>query len=243
MTKLLLLLFSGLKFGKIFTTGGTMLISVVAYAFIFGWGYAVGFVLLMFVHEMGHYFAARHRGLNVGAPTFIPFLGAWIELKDQPHSAETEAFVGLGGPLIGTVGALVVYFLARSYDSTLLLAVAYSGFFLNLFNMIPLSPFDGGRITAVLSPRIWFLGVPVLVGLFVWRPSPMLILIALMAAPQLWKAWKYRSDSEEAQTYYAVSGATRLEYATYYIVLLAFLAVMTHDVHEMVQAARAVKGF
>ena len=62
-------------------------------------------------------------------------------------------------------------------------------------------------------------------------------------APQLWKAWKYRSDSEEAQTYYAVSGATRLEYATYYIVLLAFLAVMTHDVHEMVQAARVAKGF
>ena len=87
------------------------------------------------------------------------------------------------------------------------------------------------------------LGVPVLVGLFVWRPSPMLILIALMAAPQLWKAWKYRSDSEEAQTYYAVSGATRLEYATYYIVLLAFLAVMTHDVHDMVQAARVAKGF
>ena len=112
--------------------------------------------------------------------------------------------------------------------------MAYSGFFLNLFNMIPLSPFDGGRITAVLSPRIWFSACRCWSGLFVWRPSPMLVLIALMAAPQLWKAWKYRSDSEEAQTYYAVSGATRLEYATYYIVLLAFLAVMTHDVHDMV---------
>ena len=242
MTKLLLLLFSGAKLGKLFTTGGTMLISVVAYAWIFGWGYAVGFVALMFVHEMGHYIAAKHRGLDVGAPTFIPFIGAWVELKDQPHSAETEAFVGLGGPLLGTIGALVCYFLARSYDSTLLLAVSYSGFFLNLFNLIPLSPFDGGRITAVLSPRIWFAGVPVLIGLFFYRPSPMLILIAILAAPQLMKAWKYRSDSEEAQTYYAVSGSTKLEYATYYIVLLAFLAVMTRDVHEMVQAARAVKG-
>jgi len=143
---------------------------------------------------------------------------------------------------LGTIGALVCYFLARSYDSTLLLAVSYSGFFLNLFNLIPMSPFDGGRITAVLSPRIWFAGVPVLIALFFYRPSPMLILIAILAAPQLMKAWKYRSDSEEAQTYYAVSGSTKLEYATYYIVLLAFLAVMTHDVHEMVQAARAVKG-
>ena len=242
MTKLLLLLFSGLKFGKIFTTAGTMLISVVAYAFIFGWGYAVGFVALIFVHEMGHYFAARHRGLDVGAPTFIPFVGAWVMLKDLPHNAETEAFVGLGGPLIGTVGALVVYFLARSYDSTLLLAISYSGFFLNLFNMIPLSPFDGGRITAVLSPRIWFLGVPVLLGLFVWRPSPMLILIALMAAPQLWKAWQYRSDSEEAQTYYAVPTAKKWEYGLIYLVLAAFLALMTHDVHEMLQGLRSARG-
>jgi Zn-dependent protease len=242
VTKLFLLLFSGLKFGKIFTTGGTMLISVVVYAWIFGWGYAVGFVALLFVHEMGHYVAARHRGLDVGAPTFIPFIGAWVQLKDMPHDAETEAFVGLGGPLIGTVGALVVYFLARRYDSTLLLAVSYSGFFLNLFNLIPLSPFDGGRITAVLSPRIWFAGVPVLLALFAYRPSPMLILIAIMAAPQLMKAWKYRSDSEEAQTYYAVSGSTKFEYAVYYIVLLGFLALMSHDVHEMVQTARRLQS-
>ena len=62
-----------------------------AYALVFGWWYAVGFVLLIFVHEMGHYLAARQRGLDVGAPTFIPFVGAWIELKDMPHDVETEA--------------------------------------------------------------------------------------------------------------------------------------------------------
>lgn len=157
----------------------------------------------------------------------------------MPHNAETEAYVGLGGPLVGTVGALVCYFLARNYDVTWLLAVAYSGFFLNLFNMIPLSPFDGGRITAVLSPRIWLLGVPVLGALFIYRPSPMLILIAIMAAPQVWKAIKYRSDSEEAATYYAVPAGTKFEYGFYYIALLGFLAVMTHDVHEMLGALRA----
>ncbi|MEO7887731.1 MAG: site-2 protease family protein, partial [Polaromonas sp.] len=154
MTKLLLLLFTGAKFGKLLLTGGSMLISVFAYALLFGWRYAVGFVALLFVHEMGHYIAARQRGLNVGAPTFIPFVGAWVELKDMPHDAETEAYVGLGGPLLGTIGALACYFIARDQDSNLLLAIAYSGFFLNLFNLIPLSPFDGGRITAVLSPRI-----------------------------------------------------------------------------------------
>lgn len=218
-----------------------MLISVFAYALIFGWRYAVGFVLLLFTHEMGHYIAARKRGLAVGAPTFIPFVGAWVQLKDVPHDAETEAFVGLGGPLLGTLAALLCYFVARDQNSNLLLAIAYSGFFLNLFNLIPLSPFDGGRITAVLSPRIWFLGVPVLVALFFWRPSPMLILMAILAAPQLIKALRYRSDSEEAQTYYAVSATTRLEYGLYYLALAIFLAVMTHDVHEMLRGVNSTR--
>jgi len=242
MTKLLLLLLSGAKFGKLLTTGGTMLISLVVYAFVFGWKYAAGFILLLFVHEMGHYIAARQRGLDVGAPTFIPFVGAWISLKDLPHDAETEAHVGLGGPLLGSVGALAVYFLARQTDATWMLAVAYSGFFLNLFNLIPLSPFDGGRITAVLSPRIWLLGVPILVALFMWRPSPLLLLMALLAAPQVWKAWKYRADSEEAKTYYAVPTAKKWEYGFMYLGLAAFLAVMAHDTHEMLEVARAVRG-
>jgi Zn-dependent protease len=242
MLKLLLLLLSGAKLGKLFTTGGTMLISVVVYAFIFGWKYALGFVLLLFVHEMGHYIAARQRGLDVGAPTFIPFVGAWINLKDLPHDAETEAYVGLGGPLLGSVGALAVYFAARESGATWLLAVAYSGFFLNLFNLIPLSPFDGGRITAVLSPRIWLVGVPILGALFWWRPSPMLLLMALLAAPQVWKALKYRADSEEAKTYYAVPTAKKWEYALMYMGLAGFLAVMAHDTHEMLEVARTVRG-
>ncbi len=162
--------------------------------------------------------------------------------EDLPHDAETEAYVGLGGPLLGTVGAIAVYFMARETGTTWLLAVAYSGFFLNLFNLIPISPFDGGRITAVLSPRIWFLGVPILAALFIWRPSPMLILMALLAAPQLWEAWKFRNDSEEALTFYAVPTAKKWEYALLYIGLAGFLAVMVHDVHQMLEVQRGGRG-
>ena len=118
-------------------------------------------------------------------------MGAWIELKRSPHTAETRAHVGLGGPLLGTVGAMGAYFLARETNATWLLAVAYSGFFLNLFNRIPISPSDGGCITAVLSPRVWLSGVPVTVALFLWTPSPMFVLMALLAAPSAWKAIKY----------------------------------------------------
>jgi Zn-dependent protease len=239
MLKLLLLLFSGLKFGKIFMTGGTMLISVVVYAWIFGWRYAVGFVALLFVHEMGHFIAARQRGLPVGAPTFIPFVGAWIEMKQLPHDAETEAYVGMGGPLVGSLGALACYFVARDMgpDGRWLLAVAYGGFFLNLFNLIPISPLDGGRITAVLSPRLWLLGVPVLMAVFWLNPSPILILVAIMAAPQVMKAWKFKANDPSHGDYYQASAETRLTYATTYIGLIVFLSVMTHDVHQMLVGA------
>jgi Zn-dependent protease len=233
--KLLLLLFGGLKFAKIFTTGGTMLLSVAVYAWIYGWRYAVGFVGLLFVHEMGHFIAARQRGLNVGAPTFIPFVGAWIELKEMPHDAETEAYVGLAGPLVGTVGALACYYVAREGGTDLkwLLAVSYGGFFLNLFNLIPISPLDGGRITAVLSPKLWLLGAPILVGMFVLRPSPVLLIVALFSAPQVMKAWKYKADDPAHQGYYVASAETKLNYGVAYLGLLVFLALMTHGVHEM----------
>ncbi|MFL6621303.1 MAG: site-2 protease family protein [Sulfurifustaceae bacterium] len=238
MIKFLLLLLKGAKFGKIFLTGGTMLLSVFAYALVFGWWYAVGFVLLIFVHEMGHYVAARRRGLAVGAPTFIPFVGAWVELKDLPHDVETEAYVGIAGPLAGTFAALGCYLLARELDSRLLLALAYAGFFLNLFNLIPLSPFDGGRITAIISPRVWLLGVPILLALFFYRPSPLLILVALLAAPQVWKALKYDPTAPENVAYYGVKRETRLQYAALYLALAGYLAVMAHDVHEMLGTGR-----
>jgi Zn-dependent protease len=236
MLKLLALLISGAKFGKIATTAGTMLISVVVYAWIFGWWYAVGFVLLLLAHELGHYVAARRRGLDVGAPTFIPFIGAWIQLKDLPHDAETEAYVGLGGPLLGTAAAVAVYLCADASGSRVWLAVAYSGFVINLFNLIPMSPFDGGRITAVLGPRIWFLGVPILLALFLYWPSPMLLLVALLAAPQLMAAWRHDPSSPAAAAYYGVTPAVRWRYTASYVALAAFLALMSFQVHERVQA-------
>ena len=235
--KLLLLLLGGAKFGKLLSTGGSMLLSVGVYAFIWGWRYAVGFVALLFCHEMGHYLAARQRGLKVGAPTFIPFVGAWIELKDAPMNAETEAYVAMAGPLAGTAASLACYFLARSEGSDLLLAISYSGFFLNLFNLIPVPPLDGGRMTGVVSRKFWLLGAPVLIGIFLWRPSPMLILVALLAAPHVIRA--FRGEGGEAPGYYDTPPAKRIEYALLYLGLTAYLAVMSHDVHQMLRTVRA----
>lgn len=229
MSTLAALLFAG-KFGKFLLSGGTMVLSVFAYALVYGWRYAAGFVGLLFVHEMGHFIAARKRSLDVGLPTFIPFVGAWIELKEQPMDAETEAFVGIAGPMLGSAAAFVCYMLARESGSGLLMALAYAGFVLNLFNLIPLSPLDGGRIVSVVSPRLWFWGVPILIALFVWIPSPMLVLIAVLALPQLWKAFQDRSIA--ASAYYRVAPSVRLEYAAQYVALAGFLAVMAFVAHE-----------
>jgi Zn-dependent protease len=109
MKAIFLLLFSGLKWGKLATSGGSMLLSLVVYATIWGWRFAAGFIALLLAHEMGHYVAARQRGLDVGAPAFIPFVGAWIALKDQPVDVETEAYVAIAGPVVGTIAALAVY--------------------------------------------------------------------------------------------------------------------------------------
>lgn len=212
-----------------------MLLSVFAYAFVFGWWYAVGFVVLLFIHEMGHFLAAKKRGLNVGLPTFIPFVGAWIQLKEQPMDAETEAFVGIAGPMLGSAAAFLCYMLARETGSALLMALAYAGFFLNLFNLIPLSPLDGGRIVSVISPKIWFLGVPILVGLFFWIPSPLLVLIAILALPQIWTVLTNRQALDSR--YYQTTRAVRVEYAVQYLALAGFLAIMAFEAHETVGRA------
>jgi len=230
------LLFGLFKFGKIGGTILTMLVALAVYTSIFGWQYAAGFVALIFVHEMGHFLAAKQRSLAVSAPTFIPFVGAWIELKDQPMDAETEAYVASAGPLFGTVAATVIYLWGREAESGLLLAIAYSGFFLNFFNLIPLSPLDGGRMTAILSPRVWFLGVPIMLALMLYRPSPLLILICVAAIPALKQAWHFDKNSEENRAYYSAPLAMKVEYGAFYLALAGYLALMTEGTHAMIGA-------
>ena len=234
MGKLLVWLFAAGKMGKLLASGGTMLPSLVAYSWVFGWRYAAGFMLLLFVHEMGHYVAARQRGMEAGLPAFIPFVGAWVALKDQPRDAETEACIGFAGPAAGTMAAMACYFAARDTGSQLLMALAYSGCMLNLFNLIPLAPLDGGRITAVISPKVWLVGVPLLAALFFLHPSPMLILVGLLAVPQLKQAWSGASDA--AAGYYDTPLDKRINYGVMYLALVAFLAIMSYGIHENLRA-------
>jgi Zn-dependent protease len=216
----------------------SMLLTIWVYASIYGLPFAFGFVMMILIHEMGHYVAAKQRGLDVGLPAFIPFVGAWINLREHPHDSETEAYVAYAGPFVGTLAAFAAYFYGKQTNSDLWLAISYSGFILNLFNLLPVSPLDGGRITQVLSPRIWLLGVPMLVALFFYSPSPMLLLIGIMALPNLRAAWRYDPNSPDAVRYRDVSDTVKFEYAVLYLGLAAVLAMMSYHVHEGLQHAR-----
>jgi len=240
MSRLFLLLVAALKFGKLVPTVLSLLLAVGVYTLVFGWRYAVGIVAMLLIHEMGHYIAARQRGLAVRLPMFIPFAFAWTTLEELPHDAETEAYIGLGGPMLGTVGAIAAWWLGHEYDVTWLLAVASTGFFLNLINMIPLPPLDGGRITTVLSPRIWLLGVPIIGALLWFQFSLILLLIAILAVPHVIAAFRFDpTSSPEAQRYHDVSPRTRWEYGLIYVGLIAFLAYMTNDLHRELRGIRA----
>lgn len=215
---------------KIATSAGSMLLSVFLYSLMFGWGYAAGFIALLFCHEFGHYLAARQRGLAVGLPTFIPFVGAWVDIKDGFRDAETEAYVGIAGPAIGTLSALACLALGNLFDSDLMRAVTYSGFILNLFNLIPLSPLDGGRITSIVSPHVWLIGIPALVALFLYWPSPLLILIAVLAVGHVWSLFKNR-NAEEHRRYHDAAWSVRIGYGAAYLALAGFLALMAFELH------------
>jgi Zn-dependent protease len=233
--KALLLLLTVGKFGKVLLSAGTMVISVFAYSLIFGWRYATGFVALILVHELGHYVAARQRGLDVGLPTFIPFMGAWIQLKDQHLTPETEAYVGIAGPMLGSLAAFACYLAYLNTGDKLFMALAYAGFMLNLFNLIPLSPLDGGRIVSVISQRIWLIGAPILVALFFLQPSPVLILILIMAFPGLITVIRNRGTPNDFAPQAPVN--IRIGYGVQYLILLIFLSLMSFDLSEQLQRA------
>jgi len=217
-----------LKFGglllklKVVTTGASMAVSIAAYAWIWGLPFAVGLVLLIFVHELGHVLELRRQGVPASAPLFIPFLGAVIGMKELPDDAWKEARVALAGPILGSIGAATLWVAGAAVDSDLLIALAFVGFFLNLFNLIPIVPLDGGRAAAALHPAFWFLGLLLMVGLVVVRPNPILVIIVVVGGLELWRRWRERGEAEQ---YYRLPASRRLAVGVVYLGLVVTLAL------------------
>jgi Zn-dependent protease len=215
---------------KIFTVGASMAVSIAAYSLIWGWKFAVGIVLLLLVHELGHVLEARRQGLPTSAPMFIPFLGAFITMKEMPKNAWREAQVALAGPIVGSLGAAATWGLGEALDSEMLVAIAFVGFFLNLFNLLPVVPLDGGRAVAALHPSIWLVGLALLAILAVISQSIILLLILFIGGMELWNRWSTR-HAAELESYYRVTRSQRVIVAVTYIGLAALLAVGMNATH------------
>jgi Zn-dependent protease len=229
--KLKFFILPALKFLPIILkSGGTMILSIGVYALVFGWQFAVGFVLLLFVHECGHLIVAKKFGLPVSAPVFIPFMGAFILLKDQPRNAWMESCVGIGGPMLGTLGAVACHLLGQTQNSPTLLALASSGYFLNLFNLMPVGFLDGGRIVTALSRWLWLPGFALLLW-FGWTyPNLIVWLIIITSLPRVFSL--FRKRSEEEQRYFEVTSTQRWIMSVLYFGLIAALALGWHTVHN-----------
>jgi Zn-dependent protease len=212
----------------ILKTGGTMLLSIGIYALIWGWWFAAGFVILIFVHECGHLLVAKALRLKVSAPMFIPFMGAFITLRENPSNAWVEARVGIGGPILGALGSVACYGIYLLTDNPMFSALAHVGFLLNLFNLAPVGFLDGGRIASALSPWLWIVGFVIMLGLAVMQITAghlniVLIYVLIFSIPRLISL--FREKTEEEARYFQVTPAQRWTMAAMYFGLIALLVV------------------
>jgi len=173
---------------------------------------------------MGHVFQLRREGIKASAPLFIPFLGAAVAMKQLPKDAAAEARVGLAGPILGSLGCLVPIALFAITGNELFQALAFVGFFLNLFNLLPVLPLDGGRAMAALTPWMWLVGFAMLIAVAFAFPNPIMLIILLFGGMETWRRWKARK-SDEGKRYHEVRPRDRLLVAATYIGLAIALAV------------------
>ena len=218
----------------ILKSGGTMLLTIWVYTQIWGWQFALGFVLLLLVHECGHLLIAKKFGLKVGAPVFIPFMGAFIALKEAPRNAWIEACVGIGGPILGSVGALICNSLGEIFDAPVFIALASFGYLLNLFNLTPVGMLDGGRIVSALSRWLWLPGFAVLLW-FGWKyPNFVVWLMIILSVPRVISL--FRKRTEEERRYYEVAPAQRWTMSILYfgliITLILGMGLAERDLHR-----------
>src|SRR6266568_135999 len=226
-----------LKFGW---AGISAVISIGVYSVIFGWQFAVGLVALLFIHEMGHALVMKLKGIPVGGMIFIPLLGAAVIMKQMPRNAKDEAEVGIAGPIAGAIASSVCLFLALQTPEirSVWAPLAYFGFFMNLFNLIPVVSFDGGRVLAAIDRRLWILGFLGLVAFQIWswlqgNFSLWLLFFIIIAGTQFWSR-RSLPNSPEARAYYTVPVGERIILSLLYFGLAAVLVFGMTISHNLI---------
>lgn len=198
-----------LQLFKLGSMGGTLVTMAVmawVYASSYGWAFAVGIVALIFIHEMGHFIAAREAGLEVTAPVFIPFLGAFIGMKEKPANAEIEGKIAIAGPLAGTLGTCLAAIGWLLTGNDLLKGLIYFNLIITLFNLIPFGFLDGGRIASAISGKYWITGLVLFGLLALYSHNPVLLVLLISGTVSAWKARKHDRSSDP---YYDIDTESR----------------------------------
>ncbi|TMF82447.1 MAG: site-2 protease family protein [Chloroflexi bacterium] len=229
-----------LKFKGLALTFASTFVSAVLWAQYFGWwAFGIGFVLLILIHETGHLVVARALRLPVGLPVLIPFLGAFVTMNQRPKTVAEEAQMAVGGPVLGTIasGACYLGYLAAptTYWGSLLGGLAYFGFLINLFNLVPVTPLDGGRVMSVVSKWFNVAGLAIAAGLLVLTGfrNPVLILLVIVGAFSTWQRFRSTALSPE---YYQVPASTKWMVGGLYLGLLLTLALGIEYTHSLLPA-------
>lgn len=223
---------------KAFTTFSSLLLSLGVYAIAFGPAFAVGFIALLFIHELGHALVMRQQGIKTTPILFIPFMGAVIGMKEMPKNVYAEAKMALGGPILGSLGALGCLVLWQATGSPLFVALATVGFWLNLFNLVPVSPLDGGRAMAAISRWGWLIGLAMLALLFLRVHSIFLGFILLVGGFEVFNRWR---SHDRDRAYYEATPRQRLTITVVYFGLAALLAFGTFFLQSHVLAGQPVR--
>jgi Zn-dependent protease len=240
LAKLKSLLFAFKFFGILKTlliTGGSMFVSMWAYASSGGWAFGVVFVLMIFIHECGHAFAGHLRGKPWGIMMFIPLMGAFVTIRGGKNAVE-DAFIGIAGPIVGTMaglGAVLIYGITKN---PFWLGMAYVCFWMNLFNLLPVAPLDGGWIVPLFSSRILAITAVLLLPLTYF--NPLIILLAAASLPRIIAGWnagknnpKIPLEKQQADlAYFQVTRAEQWRYGMAYVGLIAFLATAAYFTHD-----------
>ena len=218
-----------LNMGPTVTAAISMVLSLLIYGAAFGLHFAVGFVCLLLIHEVGHLLASRAVGITASGPWFIPFVGAVIRLRQVPVNAKMEANIAVAGPAAGTLSALA--FLACYFwtDSTLMLVLCYTGCLLNLLNLLPCAPLDGEKIVGAISPHMWWSGTVALASLFLYTYNVFILIIFFFSLIRLWQ------DNDSASSYYQLRLYQKVTVACWYFGLLIVLGATTYYVGNLLK--------
>lgn len=215
--------------------GGSFVVTIAAYATQAPLAVVVGFVVITLIHEVGHAIAIRAKGLRTGFMVFIPFVGGAVTLKDQPRSAFDDALIGVAGPVAGTLASLIFLQVYKWTSDPLYLLIAFLGFALNLFNLLPIGMLDGGRISAAVTKWMWVLGGGAVVYKVVDQPNPLTILIAVLAAFQVYASiLREKTDKR----FYEVTFGQRAAIAVAYFALVIFLGHQTWMAYDRLELLR-----